>query len=301
MLVIGMRLVYGVGLTFASTSIGKAAADNTPPSRLMEGMGYIGLVSGLAMTAGNAAAVHYRETLGYQGLINVTTGMMVLVLIACLLFMRSKYVNLPKDEIVIESGGVRKEISMWKEKKAMPYVVVHAMIMIAGSASMTFLVAYCDEIGIGDMGMYYVVSTISSVIIRLVFGKLADRKGANIVIIPSFILMIINFACLPFISNITHLYLLGVLGGAAGGMLTPILQGMMVRNCPGRTGNASALYYAATDAGLGIGGILFGLVATGGYRICFVVAAGIYVCALVVYLVSTSKSGVSSPDPKVPV
>jgi predicted MFS family arabinose efflux permease len=265
----------------------------------MEGMGYIGLVSSLAMTAGNAAAVHYRDTLGYQGLINVSTGMMVLVLIACLLFMRSKFVNLPKDEIVIESGGVKKEISMWKEKKAMPYVVVHAMIMIAGSASMTFLVAYCDEIGLADMGMYYVFSTISSVIIRLLFGKLADRKGANIVIIPSFVLMIVNFVCLPFITNITHLYLLGILGGAAGGMLTPILQGMMVRNCPGRTGNASALYYAATDAGLGIGGLLFGLIAINGYRLCFFVAAGIYVTAMIVYLFSTSKSSASvTPDLK---
>jgi MFS family permease len=295
-----LRILFGAGLTFTSTSIGKAAADNIAPSRLMEGMGYIGLVSGLAMSVGNAAAVHFAGTIGYRGVFNYTTVCMGLTIALCVIFMREKYVKLPKDIPVLQDFSVTEKeqtaqkksaVSIWSEKAALPFALSHLLNMVANCSTMAFLVAYCNSIGITEISVYFVITSVSAVIIRLLLGKVADKRGTSIVLIPSFAFVILNYALLPFISSAPQLYALGIFSGAAGGMLTPVLQAILVQKCPGRSGNASALYYGATDAGIGIGGLLFGFIASAaGYRVMFFSAAVTVVFSLVTYLFTMLSS-----------
>lgn len=292
-LIIPMRLLFGCGITFASTSIGKAAADNIPKSRIIEGMGYIGMVSTVAMSIGNAVGVNLGATMGYQGILLVTVAIMALAVVLSVLFMNKKYVNLPKDKIMAEENK-QKAISMWKEKKALPIMFSLLILLMASTSTMTFLVSYCKEIGLTNIGLYFTISTVSSLGIRLFAGRLADKKGAKVVLIPCFIIMAANYLLLPFITTATQLYLMGFIVGAANGMLTPSLQALLVSFCPGRTGNASAMYYMAVDAGFGLGGIVFGFAAMAGYRPMFLASGVLTVIALLVYLYGDKKCAMIS-------
>ena len=280
------RILYGCGNTFASTSIGKAAADNTPKSRLMEGMGYVGLVTSLAMSGGNALAVYFGDKIGYSQILHVSTLFMALTVVLCLLFMKEKYVSLPKDI----SAGQKNGFSIWKEKKALPFAFSYLLSMMASCTTMTFLVPYCNSIGLVNISPYFIISTISSIVVRVTVSRFTDGKNVNRIIIPCFAIALSSFIFLPFISSSIHLYILGAFNGAASGMLTPFFQGTLVKHCPGRSGNASALYYTAIDAGFGIGGILFGLIASSfGYRIMYFIAAGISASAFISFLLAQYK------------
>lgn len=292
-LVLLFRVMYGVGSCFVGTALGKVTADNIPQTRLLEGMGYIGLTSGLATSAGTAVAISSSNAIGYRNVIFVMGTVMAVTSLICFLLMTPKWIRLVADATVsavnpMEEGG--KRMSFFREKEAMPYAVSQALIMLANCSSMTFLAVYCNSIGMMDISLYFVISAVSSVVIRVLAGRIADKHGSGVVLIPSFLLVSLNYLLLPLISELWQLYLLGVLAGAAGGMITPLLQGLMVKKCPGRTGNSSALYYCATDVGLGIGGLLFGLIATWfGYRMMFFLSAAIVIGALAVYLPARKK------------
>ena len=287
LLIILCRVLYGCGMCFAGTAIGKLSADNIVKSRLLEGMGYIGLAGALANSAGTAIAVSGSNKIGFENVLFVMTGVMAVTVVVCYFFIRSKYVNLIKDTPIATDGKPAKTISFFREKAAMPYAIAQVLTMMANSSAMTFLPVYCKSIGLGDISLYFVISAISSVTVRLLAGRLADKYGSGIVLIPCYTLAFINFISLPFVSSLWQIYILGAISGAANGMINPMLQGMMVKKCPGRTGNSSALYYCATDVGLGVGGAVFGAIATAlGYRVMYFISAAIVLCALMVYLPS---------------
>lgn len=283
-----IRIVFGVGFSFASTAIGKAAADNIPKTRMMEGIGMIGLFTGLAGSLGTSGALALTNKFGYTPFFVISVVVMLFgFFLSMILVKKTKQVDSKALENSIQKPQKRKGI--W-EKNAISSVIVLALIVIGICASSTFLAPYCKELGISGISIFYLITAGSSVAVRLIFGKIADRHGPSVVMIPTLFLVIISFILLAFLKSNTGLYIIGVLYGGIAGILLPTLQGIIIHLCPGRTGSANALYLLSFDVGFIFGGFTLGfLVSAFGYRTMFIITAGVICISFLMYIFSVAK------------
>ena len=126
---------------------------------------------------------------------------------------------------------------------------------------------------------------------RTFTGRIGDKHGPNIVIIPAIIILMFSYLCIPFIRSLLLFLLISFPIGLSLGTVSPILNALIIKRCsPGRRGTASAAFYSAVDIGVGVGSILFGFIITiFSYSHMFFGSFLFTVFALVIYVLCLAK------------
>lgn len=123
----------------------------------------------------------------------------------------------------------------------------------------SFIVLYAQELGIGAIGSYFVVSGITSVLARPLLGRVSDRIGIGYSLIATFVLQSLALLTLVVATNLAMIILAGVLymlGMAVGGAATLIVA--MKRATAARRGRFMATFSVAYPLGYGIGALITG-------------------------------------------
>jgi predicted MFS family arabinose efflux permease len=130
------------------------------------------------------------------------------------------------------------------------------------------------------------VSAVGMLISRLFFGKVADRRGSDIIIIPGMAVMIIGLALFPAVGSVTALTMFALPLGLAQGAVGPTFNSMLLRRCsPERRGTASGAFFMSIDAGFAIGAPLLGALADArDYSYIFYAGAVSVTLSLALYL-----------------
>jgi MFS family permease len=116
---------------------------------------------------------------------------------------------------------------------------------------------FSEHLGLSNRGIYFMVFTLFSILIRFVAGKLSDRKGRIPVTIAGCVILIISM----IITGYAHSVFLFVTGaaffGISMGILSPVLSAWTVdlSNDHNR-GRAIASMYISLEAGIGLGAFL---------------------------------------------
>ena len=103
---------------------------------------------------------------------------------------------------------------------------------------------------------------------RPAVGKIIDRFGFDVTIIPGFLLVLAATLILSEASVLKEFLLVAVVYGIGFGALQTTIQTMAVRDVPHyRLGAANATLFTGLDLGTGIGVVVLGIVAEHlGYR-----------------------------------
>ena len=285
--IIIIRFLYGAGFSFSSTAMGKAAADGVPRRRLMEGVGIVGLFIGLSASLGTSLALSVTYNFGYSYFFIMVPSALFMGLMIGLFFVRNHKKNSPETK---ELPGLQKADKKVISKETAAACAILMLLTIAMCAITTFLTPYGSKLGIGNISTYFVISCAASVVSRIFFGKIADRRGPAVVLIPGIIIYSLSFVMMAYLRSSTMLYVLGSLYGLAGGMVMPTVQGIIIKLCPGRTGTANALYYGSLDIGFIVGGVLLGfLVDYSGYRVMFLVISCLLSACILIFFFGIYK------------
>ena len=137
-----------------------------------------------------------------------------------------------------------------------------AIISPAFGFGIFFIGLYGTSIGIGNAGLFFTVSAISMIIVRLKSDTYMDRVAPIKVFGVSVVCGIIAYLLL-FASEAQHalFYLAGIFYGVCLGVSMPISQSVAVKNTPSnRWGAANALYLLATDIGIGLSCLAWGAI-----------------------------------------
>lgn len=142
-------------------------------------------------------------------------------------------------------------------------VLLPASLMFCNQLSFpaltSFIVLHAQELGIGAIGSYFVVSGITSVLARPLLGRVSDRIGIGYSLVATFLLQSLALLTLVFASNLAMIMFAGVLymlGMAVGGAATLIVA--MKRAAPERRGRFMATFSVAYPLGYGIGALITG-------------------------------------------
>lgn len=291
------RVVQGTGFAIATAATATAAADVLPKARLGEGIGYYGLGQALAMSIGPALALFLVNTDPAQ---NLYIGLACFVLFACILAAFCRYEKhpetLPKtseyrlrserkfvdecassdkacqavDTLTASSASKTKtslKPSSFFEPDALPGAIPILIASPAFGFSIYFMGLYGTDLGYGSTGLYYTLSAVTMLVIRLKSAAFMDRVAPIKIMLVSVSFGVVTFALLfvcPFLDNVVGQVLFlaaGLTYGVFIGLAMPINQAVAVKNSsPLRWGAANSLYLLAQDIGIGVSGLLWGVV-----------------------------------------
>jgi MFS family permease len=143
------------------------------------------------------------------------------------------------------------------------------------SPAFVFLKTYVEQTGLGSVGGFFGCYACGAAILRVFFGWLPDRVGPRRVLIPAVGTVGAGLGLLSIADSAGALFLAGLLIGLGHGFTFPILVSLTIERAPPhRRGVALGVVTALFDAGLCLGGPLFGTLVTAfGYRETYTVAA----------------------------
>lgn len=270
-----VRLLHGVGWGLAGTSNATIAADLLPKKRLGEGIGYFALSNSLSMAVAPAAGLYIARRYGYPDEF-VFAGVLVVVSIFLALIIQYKPYR-PHPEAIRE--GVYERSAFGPS-----FMVFCTSATFGGIAG--FLPLFAAERQIGGIGWFFTTYAAAVFVSRLLTGKIIDRYGYGIVLIPGFVAVSTALLIISQAQNLQMFLLAAVIFGLGFGVTQMTLQTMVVRNVPAtRLGAANATFYSGVDLGSGLGALTLGSLAEmSGYAAMFACASLIAAAALLVYV-----------------
>ncbi|GAB6172093.1 MFS transporter [Paradesulfitobacterium aromaticivorans] len=277
------RFIQGFGWGYCNTAAGTVAADVIPKSRLGEGMGYFGLAMSVAMGIAPAISLFIIEKYTFNVLFSVSALAVAVSLLAAVLI-RYRKANL-------NPGTVNAVLI---EKRALRPSLVAFFITLVYSSVLSFLALYGEQRGISGIGIFFTVYAITITLSRPMLGRIADQHGFDLVIIPGLVIVTLTMILFYLSQTLTMFILAGIVFGIGFGAVQPSLQALSVLNVPPeRRGAAVGTYFTAFDIGVGLGSVVWGIVAdAAGYSMMYLLNVIPAVLALAFYLAFSRQSQV---------
>jgi predicted MFS family arabinose efflux permease len=248
------RILHGAGVGLTSTLMVSMAAQVIPPQRLGEGLGYLGLGATVALAIGPLLGLNLAQNYSYEIMFSSVAGCSV---VAGLISLSLPFIRLSSD-LAHDPPGLKSFI----ETRALG---PSSLIFIVGSASCAvtaYLAIYCQELGLGNAAIFFVVSTIGTLSARISSGRIYDRFGPLAVIPPGGIIMAISILVLVLFPTTIPMIIASILYGLGIGSLFPAVQALTLSSVTSeRRTAASAVFFICFDLGIGLGTLFLGLLA----------------------------------------
>lgn len=155
------------------------------------------------------------------------------------------------------------------EKHALPGTLPMIVLSPAFGFVIFFVGLYGASLGVGSAGLFYTLSAVSMILVRLKSGAFMDRF-APIKILPFALACgLVAFAMLVACGTVLDgtpvrdavFNLSGIVYGFCSGIALPLNQSVAVKNTPPeRWGAANALFQLANDVGIGGACVIWGIV-----------------------------------------
>jgi MFS family permease len=249
-----LRLIHGFSTGFKPTATAAYVADIIPAGRWGEALGIHGLCFSIGMAIG--PAIGSFITMRYS--INVlfyTSSAFALLSILILMNMKETLAVRQKFSLRLLKIS-RKDIIA---PEVLPAAVVTFLSYIAYGAILTLIPDWTEHLGIANKGMFFMVFTLSSLLIRFVAGRASDRYGRTKVITIGLVLLLAALLIVGYVDTKAGLIAGAAVYGVATGIVSPALNAWTVdMSHPDHRGKAMATMYIALEAGIGLGALCAG-------------------------------------------
>ena len=293
-----IRALQGIGFSMLTILVFTISSNIVPKSRLGEGIVFFAMSTSVGTTLGPLIAISYLSNFSFQSMMMLTLGLMTFSFV-CSLFTKN---NTVKKEN--KSPQVTKKEPFYKymfdKRVLLPCILVtFNYITIAGTVN--FIGAFGKEINVGGrISQFFIAQGIAMVLVRAFSGKIFDKFGHRILIIPAAISGAIGLLLLGFSTRMGMVLVSGALFGIAFAIIHPITQAWALTLVPPeKKATANSMLLIFIDFGLAIGSVGLGYLAKMvGYGMTFSYSAAFMILILLLYLYGSRKVGSSEANPK---
>ncbi len=275
-LLLGLRIIHGIGWGAATTASGTVAADVIPPKRRGEGLGFYGMSASFSMAFAPALGLLIVKKIGFSWLFILST---ILAIIALGLTQLIKYPPILKEEETIKPAIF--------ERSSFPTSSVLFFLTFIYGGIITFIALYAKSVGIENVAMFFTIYAVVLLITRPIAGRILDSRGADLPVITGIMLAIAGVVVLGLAQSMNYFIVSSILLGIGFGASQPSLQALTIMLAPPeRRGAANATFFSAFDLGIGAGAILLGLLSGWvGYGMMYLISSLAGVIAIFLYWV----------------
>ena len=249
-----LRLFHGFSTGFKPTATAAYVADIVPGNRWGEAMGIHGLCFSTGLAIGPAIGSELTERFSINALFYCSS---VFALLSIVILMNMKETLVKKERFKLALLKInRKEII---ERRVIGGAFITFLSYLSYGAILTVISDWGTHLGVANKGLFYMVFTVSSLMIRFASGKMSDRIGRISIIKFSLILLVVALVLIGEASSPLHLMSAAAVYGVATGMLSPALTAFIIdMSHPDHRGKAVATMYIALEAGIGLGAFVAG-------------------------------------------
>jgi MFS family permease len=249
-----LRLIHGFSTGFKPTATAAYVSDIIPRERWGEALGMHGLCFSTGMAIGPAIGSYISGTYTINVLFYCSS---VFALMSIIILLNMKETLKNKQKISFNAFKLSKRDII--DVKVLPAAVVTLLSYVGYGAILTLIPDWGGHLGLINKGIFFMIFTISSLLIRFIAGKVSDRHGRLNVAITGLIILCISLIVIGFIQTKTGLFTGAVIYGIGTGILSPALNAWTIDlSDPNHRGKAVATMYIFLEAGIGLGALLAG-------------------------------------------
>ena len=275
-----LRLIHGFSTGFKPTATAAYVADLVPKDRWGEALG----VHGICFSTGLAIGPAIGSTITDHFSINVLfycSSLFALMSIAILANMKESLVE--KERFSFSLLKIKKNEII--ERKVIPASLITLLSYVSYGAILTVIGDWSKYLGTSNKGLFFMVFTLTSLLIRFVAGKASDQYGRVLILKVSLGLLAVSLVWIGLAGSSFSLMAASALYGVATGMLSPASYAWTIDlSDPEHRGKAVATMYIALEAGIGLGALLAGWLFVDNVAaipMIFFICTGITIIALV--------------------
>lgn len=293
---LSLRVLFGIGFGMGSTIMPTIVSRIIPLRRMGEGIGYFGLSTSLAMSVGPMIGLSLLNGYGFPTL--TVWGAAAAAAILPLLAFTGALPAQGAGRRSAGGGAAGKSRSALEQPEAqlqgslagklwLP-VALNTLLSSCYGGILSFLALYGREIGLANIGLFFLFNAITVLAVRPVSGRLYDSRGHGIVLVPAAALLVVSLGLLSYAHSMPMLLASALLFGLGYGAIQPTVQAWMLGGAPRSShGMINSLFYNSIDLGVAVGSMLLGAVASASsYAVMYRYTAGIMCLFLVLYLLA---------------
>ncbi|MEH7237646.1 MFS transporter [Bacillus sp. JJ1562] len=284
-----IRALQGIGFSMLTILVFTMSSNIVPKSRLGEGIVFFAMSTSVGTTMGPLIAISYLAKYSFKSMMMLTLGLMAFSFV-CSFFTKNTVIE--KKESSQEKNKEPFYKYMFDKRVLLPCILVaFNYITIAGTVN--FMGAFGKEINVGGkISQFFIAQGIAMVLVRSFSGKIFDKFGHKILIIPAAISGAGGLILLGFSTKMWMIWVSGVLFGIAFAIIHPIIQAWALTLVPPeKKATANSMLLIFIDSGLAIGSVGLGFLAKSvGYGMTFSYSAAFMIIILLVYLIGSKKT-----------
>jgi len=258
-------MLSGVALSTFSTAASTYIAYTVPISRRAEAVGYYGVLQGLAQGFGAGVSILIIDGVGFNALYAIGAAATVA---AALLSLGLREGSHPESATPMGIG-----FRLHRGVIA-PSLAQYAVI-VGNGAAFSFIPLLGVSRGVANPGLYFTAVAISSIVARLLTGRIADQRGRFAAIVPGMIVTAVGLYIVSSAASAEAFILAGAAVGIGFATAQPALQALAIDLAgPAERGTAMATFWAFTDFGVITGSFVSGQIASvSGFGTVFVASS----------------------------
>ncbi len=285
--ILTIRLLHGIGFGIATTFYATLAAVIIPKAQKGEGMGYFGLGTTIAMAIAPAFGLWLAMDFSFLAVFYFAIACQIVALVWTHFCRFGKHYTFPK----LTNGQKISFVDQFAVKGARFPALLTLLFGIGYGSVLNFVSVFAKDVGIGNAGYFFLVSTVCVCISRVFSGRIYDKNGPAFVVIPGILLFLVAFFALYYVRTQTGFLICSISYGFGLGALFPALQTHILNSVPEeKSSAASATFYNMLDIGNGCGAIVYGMIAVHtGYARLFTISGWVMTAMAVLYILSLTK------------
>jgi len=249
-----LRLIHGFSTGFKPTATAAYVADLVPQNRWGEAMG----IHGVCFSTGLAIGPAIGSTITDHFSINILfycSSLFALLSIAILANMKESLKE--KQRFSFAHLKIKRgDIIEWK---VIPAALITLLSYVSYGAILTVIGDWANYLGTTNKGLFFMVFTLTSLLIRFIAGKASDQYGRILILKISLAMLAVSLLWIGLADSSISLMGASALYGIATGMLSPTANAWTIDlSDPEHRGKAVATMYIALEAGIGFGALLAG-------------------------------------------
>lgn len=243
-------VVHGALWSAILSAAGAIMTEYIPPTRRTEGLAYWGLAPTAAMAIAPAVGLWIFE----RGWLTLCLELAAISAITSVWASR-----LPVDEH--RSEGTIPKMTEWWDWRVIATTLSLATIAFGYGGVTSYMTLFSRERGVRPESIFFTAFAISTVFVRIVFSRVADRVPTKRFLYPAFALIPLSFALLAMSHSRMQIVVAASLFGAGMGGAFPSFMTFVVANsdAASRARTFGSVIWAF-DTGIGVGSAATGLI-----------------------------------------
>lgn len=269
-----VRAGHGIAYVLLGAALNASLVSLIPPSRSGQAFGLVTVITLLPFAI--VPPILDSVLRSWGGLLPVLNASALLMLLVFPLSLAVKKTSGQDRALAGPRLSGQDLTENLKDRRVAVLLVIMLLLYSSFTPVFFFLEGYARKIGIANPGLFFTLSTVSEIGIRLAAGSLFDRMNKIPLIAGSLIAISLGYLALAHIPGEAALYVLGIFLGLGWGIAMPVLNALMF--------DISPVHFRGLNTNLGVqmfqGGFFLGplagayVVTHGSFRQLY------YLCAL---------------------